>query len=104
MLEAESSLLVGPLFFSTVERICLRSTELRTLQGQIVLIPNKEVFQNPIINYTLTRKRRIGVKVAVSYEDNLEKARRIAPISGDSHSKRLCDAKDYKSEFIPLDR
>jgi len=54
-------------FLGTVERISLRSTELRTPQGQLVLIPNKEVFQNPIINYTLTGKRRIDLKVGVSY-------------------------------------
>ena len=30
-------------FLGTVERISLRSTELRTPQGQLVLIPNKEV-------------------------------------------------------------
>jgi small conductance mechanosensitive channel len=63
-------------FLGTVERISLRSTELRTPQGQLVLIPNKEVFQNPIINYTLTGKRRIDLKVGVSYQDDLEKVRR----------------------------
>ena len=59
---------------------CARSfeTELRTPQGQLVLIPNKEVFQNPIINYTLTGKRRIDLKVGVSYQDDLEKVRRAA--------------------------
>jgi small conductance mechanosensitive channel len=65
-------------FLGTVERISLRSTELRTQQGQLVLIPNKEVFQNPIINYSLTGERRIDLKVGISYEDDLEKARRVA--------------------------
>jgi small conductance mechanosensitive channel len=65
-------------FLGTVERISLRSTELRTPQGQLVLIPNKEVFQNPIINYSLTGERRIDLKVGISYEDDLEKARRVA--------------------------
>jgi len=65
-------------FVGHVQSISFRSTELRTSQGQLVLIPNKEVFQSPIINYTLTGKRRIDLKVGVSYQDDLEKVRRVA--------------------------
>ena len=65
-------------FLGIVQRISLRSTELLTSQGQLVLIPNKEVFQNPVINYTLTGKRRIDLKGGVSYQDNLDEVRRAA--------------------------
>ncbi|MEO8399521.1 MAG: mechanosensitive ion channel domain-containing protein, partial [Ignavibacteriaceae bacterium] len=41
-------------FFGTVKRISLRTTDILTPQGQIVLIPNKEVFQNPLANYSET--------------------------------------------------
>jgi small conductance mechanosensitive channel len=56
----------------------IRTTNLRTFQGQIVLIPNKEVYQNPIVNYTETGERRIDLSVGVSYGDDLEKARKVA--------------------------
>jgi small conductance mechanosensitive channel len=75
-------------FHGIVERISLRSTELRTPQGQLVLIPNKEVFQNPIINYTLTGKRRIDLKVGVSYQDDLEKVRQAAVQAVEGMSSR----------------
>lgn len=56
----------------------LRSSTIRTFQGQDVIIPNKEVFQNPLTNYTLYPKRRIDLEVGVSYGDDLEKARKVA--------------------------
>lgn len=40
-------------------RVEMRATELETLDGLNVTIPNKDVFQNPIINYTQTPKRRV---------------------------------------------
>ncbi|HEV8579182.1 MAG TPA: mechanosensitive ion channel family protein [Thermoanaerobaculia bacterium] len=65
-------------FLGVVERIRLRWTELRTQQGQLVLIPNKEVFENPLTNYTVTGRRRIDLKLGVSYGDDLEKVRQVA--------------------------
>ncbi len=60
-----------------VQTINLRSTVLRTFQGLHVIIPNKEVFQNPIINLTLTDNRRIDLKIGVSYADDLEKVKEV---------------------------
>ncbi|NNE56190.1 MAG: mechanosensitive ion channel, partial [Flavobacteriales bacterium] len=56
----------------------LRSTTIRTFQGQDVIIPNKELFENPLTNFTFYPKRRIDLEVGVSYGDNLESARDIA--------------------------
>ena len=65
-------------YTGTVESVSLRSTSLRTFQGQIVLIPNKDIFGNPIVNYSTTRKRRIDLSCGVAYGDDLEKARKLA--------------------------
>jgi small conductance mechanosensitive channel len=65
-------------FFGIVQRIRLRWTELRTQPGQMVLIPNKLVFENPITNYSATGVRRVDLKVGVSYGDDLETVRRVA--------------------------
>jgi len=46
-------------FTGDVEQIQLRSTTLRTLDGLHVIIPNKDIFQKPIINHSLTEERRI---------------------------------------------
>ncbi|MBK5283847.1 MAG: mechanosensitive ion channel [Bacteroidia bacterium] len=65
-------------YMGRVKEINLRDTVLHTFQGQIVIIPNKEVFQNPIENFTLLGKRRFDILVGVSYGDDLEKVKKIA--------------------------
>jgi len=60
-----------------VHRINIRTTELTSFQGQQIIIPNKEVFQNALINDSFNGKRRIDLGVGVSYGDDLEKVKRI---------------------------
>jgi len=52
-------------FTGNVEDIQLRSTTLRTLDGLHVIIPNKDIFQKPIINHSLTPVRRISLTINV---------------------------------------
>ncbi len=61
-----------------VDEINLRDTIIRTFQGKMVIIPNKDVFQNPIENYSILGKRRIDLEVGVSYNDDLEVAAQLA--------------------------
>jgi small conductance mechanosensitive channel len=65
-------------YFGIVQEVNLRWTELLTQQGQLVLIPNKQVFENPIMNYTIRGSRRVDLTLGVSYSDDLEKARQVA--------------------------
>jgi small conductance mechanosensitive channel len=65
-------------YFGIVQEVNLRWTELLTQQGQLVLIPNKQVFENPIMNYTIRGARRVDLTLGVSYGDDLEKARQVA--------------------------
>lgn len=65
-------------FLGTVERIDLRVTIIRTFQGLHVIIPNKQVFQEPVINLTKTPERRIDLDVRVSYAENLRRVKQVA--------------------------
>ena len=65
-------------FMGVVDSLTLRSTRVRTFQGQIVYLPNKDVFGNALVNYSETGKRRIDLAVGVAYGDDLEKAKRVA--------------------------
>lgn len=64
-------------YFGNIKKITLRSTHLRTLSGEDVIIPNKMVLQNPVENYTLTRYRRLDLGVGVSYNDDLDKVEEV---------------------------
>jgi small conductance mechanosensitive channel len=61
-----------------VQRIDLRTTELRSLQGIHVLIPNKEIFQNVFHNYTRNGVRRVDLEVPIGFRDDLEHVNRTA--------------------------
>ena len=64
-------------YYGTVQKLNLRNTVIKTPQGQIVYIPNKEVYENPFTNFTKNRERRIDLQCGVSYGDDLEKARKV---------------------------
>ncbi|NRS89935.1 small-conductance mechanosensitive channel [Flavobacterium sp. 7E] len=64
-------------YMGKVKEINLRDTIVETFQGKTVIIPNKEVFQNPIENYTILQKRRFDLNVGVSYGEDLERVREI---------------------------
>jgi small conductance mechanosensitive channel len=51
----------------------LRTTVIHSFTGQEIYIPNKDVLQAPIQNYTILGKRRIDLAVGVSYGDDLDK-------------------------------
>ncbi len=65
-------------FSGTVTTIDLRATELRTFDGKSVLIPNADVFTNPIVNYSRANSRRVELTVGVSYDSDLEFVRKMA--------------------------
>jgi small-conductance mechanosensitive channel len=46
-------------FIGTIRKIELRSTTLTTTAGLNVILPNKDIFQKPIINYSRTENRRV---------------------------------------------
>ncbi len=58
--------------------IDLRSTEIRAFDGRLILMPNADVFTQPITNYSRTDWRRIEIKLGVAYDTDMEHARRVA--------------------------
>ena len=65
-------------YTGSVINVDLRSTELITLDGRHVLIPNSDVFTNTIVNYTRTKRRRISLPIGVGYDADLEAVEKLA--------------------------
>ena len=61
----------------TVLAINLRTTEMRTWDGRIVIIPNADVLANPITNYTRAQRRRIELPVGVAYNSDPAATRQV---------------------------
>lgn len=64
-------------YMGKIQEVNLRDTVIETFSGQTVIIPNKDVFQNPIENYSTIQKRRFDLAVGVSYGDDLDKVQQI---------------------------
>lgn len=60
-----------------IRTLAFRATELETLDGLAISIPNKEIFQGAIVNYTQTPQRRLELTVGTAYCDDLPKVRRV---------------------------
>lgn len=58
----------------TVQDVSLRATEMLTFDGLYVMIPNADVFINPITNYSKINRRRVSLTGSVAYGTDLEKA------------------------------
>ena len=69
---------------------------IRTPQGQTIFLPNKMIFENAVINYSLFEFRRIDLSVGVSYGEDLERVKEIALKSVENLDGR---AKDREIEL-----
>lgn len=63
--------------FGKVSRTNLRVTVVTTFQGQEVYIPNSQVLNNPIYNFSITGKRRIDLSIGISYGEDLRRVEQI---------------------------
>ena len=61
----------------TVESINILNTVIATAKGQIVTLPNGNLFNNPITNYSVKEYRRLDVNVGISYDDDFDKAHKV---------------------------
>lgn len=64
-------------FEGTIEALDLRVTHVIDYDGESILIPNRDVYNNPLVNLTRRGKRRTVVMVGVDYRDDHDEARAI---------------------------
>lgn len=61
----------------TVEKIEILYTTLLTFDNRKVIVPNGSLANNVIVNVTGADKRKLEVKVSISYEDSVGEARNV---------------------------
>ncbi|MDD2921918.1 MAG: mechanosensitive ion channel [Anaerolineales bacterium] len=61
----------------TVTKIDLRTTEMKTVDGLIVFLPNTDILSQAIINYTRAGCLRAEISVGVAYDTNLNNVNEI---------------------------
>ena len=60
-----------------VESMNLLSTQLRTPDNQLVIVPNNSVWGDVIVNVTGITRRRVDMVFGIGYDDDIDKAQQI---------------------------
>lgn len=60
-----------------VEEITIRDTRIRRTDGQLVVMPNHELFQHPVTVRTDQELRRTTIICGVAYDENVDEARTV---------------------------
>jgi len=64
-------------FTGTVKDIDIRDTSIKTFDGELVILPNADILENPIRNYSGLKKRRRKIQIGLGYEEDVDRARKV---------------------------
>ncbi|HLO29641.1 MAG TPA: mechanosensitive ion channel [Anaerolineales bacterium] len=64
-------------FDGTVLAIDMRSTEMRSADGRVVILPNADILSNPIVNYSRANERRVDFTLNLSHSSEPDTVRQI---------------------------
>lgn len=75
----------------TVQGIGLFTTEILQYDGLYVMVPNNELWNKPIVNFSRMPTRRFELLIGISYSDSIEKARSELLALADADQRVLAD-------------
>jgi small conductance mechanosensitive channel len=75
----------------TVDEVYLNSTRLVTPDNKLILVPNSQIWNGSITNYSAKDTRRVDLVVGVGYDDDLKTAHDVIMGVLKSHDKVLQD-------------
>lgn len=83
----------------TVKEITLFYTTLQTPDNKIIMLPNGNLVNNPIVNYSKQKERRLDLKISVAYESDIDKVKEVIlkVLNEDEHINK------EKELFVRLD-
>lgn len=84
----------------TVSKMSLVSTTILTFDNQTLIVPNNRIWGDVIKNITLQDKRRIDLEFRVSYDENIDRVKRLIEEIIHGHEKIL----DEPSPTIQMDQ
>ena len=75
----------------TVMKIEIFSTEFRTPDNKVIIMPNSSIMNGPIVNYSREATRRIDLVIGVGYDADLRKAKEVLKSVLDNEKRILKD-------------
>ena len=76
-----------------VDRMSLVNTTFKTLDNQVLVVPNNLIWQTVITNLTAQRTRRVDLTFGISYSDDIDKAKAILHDVAESYEAILDEPK-----------
>jgi len=73
----------------TVSHMSIVNTTFKTIDNQVLVVPNNMIWSSVVTNVTAQRTRRIDLKFTVSYGDDLDKVEQVLNSIVDSHDAVL---------------
>jgi len=73
--------------YGVVTEIGIRTTRLRTPDHRDVLLPNKQVIEDKIINHTLHPLLRLDIPIGIAYHQDSRQAREVLLAAVDGHPR-----------------
>ncbi|MGB1204367.1 MAG: mechanosensitive ion channel family protein [Chitinophagales bacterium] len=64
-------------YVGMIKKMNFRAIMMETSDGKWVILPNRVVLEDAIVNYTYTGRRRVDLRVGVSYDEDLEFVERL---------------------------
>ena len=74
-----------------VDRMSLVNTTFKTLDNQVLVVPNNLIWQTVITNLTAQRTRRVDLTFGIAYEDDIDKAKAVLKDVADNYPTILKD-------------
>jgi small conductance mechanosensitive channel len=70
--------------YGQVDEITLRSTRIRTVRNEIIILPNSQMITQRVVNHTKRNVLRIDVEFGIAYKEYPEEAREVLlPLTAD---------------------
>lgn len=63
--------------YGQVDEITLRSTRIRTVQNEIIILPNAQMITQRVVNHTKRNVLRIDIEFGIAYKEYPEEARQV---------------------------
>jgi small conductance mechanosensitive channel len=64
-------------YFGTIERINMRTIDIRRVTGELVKVPNRKVFENVMVIFTHYGIRRVDITLGISFGEDLEQVQQV---------------------------
>jgi len=77
----------------TVKEIQIFNTILKTPDNKVIFIPNSDLSNGQIINYSLEEKRRVDIDLGIGYDDDIIKTKQVLSDMIQKESRFLSDPK-----------